>query len=62
MKAGWKNDLAMRAYFEIKKAVWRHNCAAARSREQQIEALDQVAAELMRAVMAEADKNPAPRH
>lgn len=62
MKAGWKNDPAMRAYFEIKKAVWRHNCSAARSHAQQIEALDEVAAELMRAAMVEANKNQAPRH
>jgi hypothetical protein len=62
MKAGWKNDAAMRAYFEIKRAVWRHNCAVTRHREQQTEALDEVAAELMRTVMVEAQRNNTPKH
>lgn len=62
MKAGWKNDPAMRAYFEIKRAVWRHNCAVTKHRDQQFEALDQVASELMRQAAAEASRNNAPRH
>ncbi len=62
MKAGWKNDPATRAYFEIKRAVWRHNCAANRSRETQLQALDEVAAEIMRAAAAEANKNRSTRH
>lgn len=62
MKAGWKNDPALRAYFEIKRAVWRHNCAAARNQALQLEALDEVAAELMRVAQTEAQRSNAPRH
>ncbi len=62
MNAGWKNNPAMRAYFEIKRAVWRHNCAVTQRQEQQLEALDEVAAELMRAAAEAAAKNKTPRH
>ena len=62
MKAGWKNDTAMRAYFEVKRAVWRHNCAVTKHREQQFEALDAAAAEIMRVAAEEALRSKAPRH
>ena len=62
MKAGWKNDPVMRAYFEIKKAVWRHNCAVMRHQNEQFEALDEVAAELVRVAAAQAAQYKGTRH
>lgn len=62
MKAGWKNDPATRAYFEIKRAVQRHNACCNRQHEEQLEALDQVAAEIMRVAQQEASRNKEPRH
>lgn len=62
MKAGWKNDPATRAFFEIKRAVQRHNARCNRQREEQLEALDQVAADIMRVAAQEALRSKETRH
>lgn len=62
MKAGWKNDPATRAYFEIKRAVQQHNARCNQMREIQLQALDVVAAEIMRVAQQEALRNKEPRH
>jgi len=62
MKAGWKNDPIARAFFEIKRAVQRHNCQAQRAYEQQVEALDQAAAQLINQAAADAAKQKVTRH
>lgn len=48
MRAGWKNDPVARAYFEIKREIQRRDSMVAKERAMQIEALDHVAAELLR--------------
>lgn len=62
MRAGWKKDPIERAYFEIKRAVQRHNCRVGVERAQQIEALDEAAAQLLNQAAAEATKQKVTRH
>ncbi|MBK1683450.1 hypothetical protein [Rhodoferax fermentans] len=62
MRAGWKNDPATRAYFEIKRAVQQHNARCNQMHEIQLQALDVVAAELLKTAADAANRSKETRH
>lgn len=64
MQAGWKKDPVTRAYFEIKQAIKRRDSLIEKERAQQIEALDQLAAQILQQAELEAtqEQRTSPRH